>query len=109
MARVQNLRTMTLLAQTRRLIQQLGPYQSLALLLVPMVLVEPLKVAALFVAGDGHWLTGTGIIVGAYSVSLLVVHRLFRAVRPKLMMLSWFAKLWTGFSALRDRVWTRVR
>jgi hypothetical protein len=106
MARVQNLRTMTLLAQTRRRIQQLGPYQSLALLLVPTALVEPLKVVALFVAGKGHWLTGTGMIVGAYSVSLLIVHRLFKAVRPKMMMLSWFDKLWTRFSEIRDRVRT---
>jgi hypothetical protein len=53
-------------------IQKLGPYQSLALLLVPVTLVEPLKLLALLVAVEGHWLTGTAMIVGAYAVSLFI-------------------------------------
>ena len=95
---------MMVLASARRRIQKLGPYQSMALLLVPVTLVEPLKFVALFVAGEGYWLTGTGMILGAYAVSLLVVERLFRVVKPKLMTLSWFAKLWTGLVAFRNKV-----
>lgn len=95
---------MTLLARARRRIQKLGPYQSLALLLVPVSLVEPLKLIALFVAGGGHWLTGTGIMVAAYAASLLVLERLFRVVKPKLLMLVWFAKVWNWVIVLRDRV-----
>jgi hypothetical protein len=48
-------RGMMVLAGARRMIQKLGPYQSLALLLVPVTLVEPLKLLALLVAGEGHW------------------------------------------------------
>ena len=77
-------REMTVLAWVRRRIQQLGPYQSLALLMVPMGLVEPLKIVALFVAGKGHWFSGTAMIIGAYAVSLLIIERLFRVVKPKL-------------------------
>jgi hypothetical protein len=91
-------RGMTALARTRRRIQQLGPYQSLALLMVPVGLAEPLKVVALFVAGTGHWFSGMGIIVGAYAVSFLIIERLFRVVKPKLMMMGWFARLWTWIS-----------
>src|ERR1700704_4180955 len=100
-------RRMTVL---RRAIQKWGPYQSLALLLVPVTLVEPLKLVALVVAGEGHWLTGTAMIVGAYAVSLLFVERLFRVVKPKLLTLSWFAKLWTRLVALRNKVipWSSV-
>lgn len=97
-------REMTLLARARRRIQGLGPYQSLALLVVPLSLVEPLKLLALFVAGNGHWLTGTGMLVAAYAASLLLVERLFRVVKPKLLMLDWFAKFWTGVLALRNKV-----
>jgi hypothetical protein len=101
---------MMVLASARRRIQKLGPYQSMALLLVPVTLVEPLKFVALFVAGEGHWLTGTGMILGAYAVSILVVERLFRVVKPKLMTLSWFAKLWMRLVALRNKVipWSSV-
>ncbi len=95
---------MTVLARTRRRIQQLGPYQSLCLMLLPLLIVEPLKLVALVVAGNGHWLTGTGMIVGSYTASLLCVERLFRVVKPKLMMMNWFAKGWSWFAGLRDRV-----
>jgi hypothetical protein len=103
-ARTRRRREMTLVAGVRRRIQQLGPYQSMALLAIPLAVVEPLKFISLFVAGKGHWLTGTGMIVAAYAVSLLIVERLFRVVLPKLMTLSWFAKLWARFVALRNRI-----
>jgi hypothetical protein len=101
--RTRQRRKMTRLSGIRRRIQKMGPYPSMALLALPMMLVEPLKILALFVAGKGHWLTGTGMIIAAYAVSLLFVERLFKAVKPKLMTLNWFAKLWTGFIAIRDK------
>jgi len=30
---------------------------------------------AVIVAGGGHWLTGTGMLVGAYAASLLLIER----------------------------------
>jgi hypothetical protein len=95
---------MTLVAGVRRRIQRLGPYQSMVLLAIPVAVVEPLKFVSLFVAGKGHWLTGTGMIVAAYAVSLLILERLFRVVRPRLMTLGWFARLWAGYVGLRNRV-----
>jgi len=92
---------MTFLARIRRRLQKISPYLSLVLLLIPLLLVEPLKVVALVVAGKGHWLTGTGMLVVTYAASLLIVERLFRVVKPKLMMMGWFAKLWAGFVAPR--------
>jgi hypothetical protein len=83
----------------RRSIEKLGPYQSLALLAVPLCLVEPLKVIAVF----GHWITGTAMITLAYAASLLVVERLFAIVKPKLLQLRWFAKLWSWFIVQRYR------
>jgi hypothetical protein len=97
------------MASARRRIQQLGPYQSLALMLLPIVLVEPLKIAALFVAGNGHWLSGTGILIAAYLASLFVVERLFKVVKSKLMTMNWFAALWIWFTAVRDKSWRWLR
>jgi hypothetical protein len=95
---------MTLLARIRRRLQKVSPYASLILLLIPLLLVEPLKLVAVIVAGGGHWLTGTGMLVGAYAASLLVTERLFQIVKPKLMTIGWFAKLWSGFVALRAKL-----
>ena len=89
-------------ARVRRRIQQLSPYQSLLLLFVPIATAEPLKIVALVVAGKGHWLSGAVTIIAAYGTSLLVTERLFRLVKPKLMMLHWFAAIWTKVASLRD-------
>ena len=88
----------------RRAVDRLGPYQSLALLLIPLSIVEPLKLAAVAVAGHGHWLTGTGMIVVAYAVSIFLVEKLFVIVKPNLLKLDWFARTWIRFVALRRRV-----
>lgn len=87
----------------RRWIEQLGPYQSLLLLAVPTSIVEPLKLIAIAIAGKGHWISGTFVIIAAYAASLLLVERLFRITKPKLLMLPWFARLWSWFVDLRAR------
>ncbi|MGY8706123.1 hypothetical protein RAD16_10325 [Bradyrhizobium sp. 18BD] len=88
----------------RRSIGGLGPYPSLFLLALPTATVEPLKLVAVAVAGEGHWITGTAMIVACYAFSLLVVERLFVIVKPKLLMIPWFAKLWKAFVSVRTRV-----
>ncbi|GAC1333554.1 MAG: hypothetical protein NVSMB20_06400 [Bradyrhizobium sp.] len=95
---------MTPLAGLRRQAQKLGPYQSLALLAVPLVFAEPLKLLALYVAGGGRWFTATGMMIGAYAASLLLVERLFKVVKPKLLILGWFALLWSWWVAGRNRL-----
>ena len=87
----------------RRLVEGLGPYQSLALFLVRSGLVEPLKLIAVAVAGDGHWITGTVMIVAAYAAGLLLVDRLFVVVKPKLLTLPWFARLWRWVVTVRSK------
>jgi hypothetical protein len=89
-------------------IEQLGPYQSLILLAVPTSIVEPLKLVAVAIAGEGHWITGTLVIVAAYATSILAIERLFAIVKPKLMTLSWFARLWTWFGGLRGIRWLKA-
>jgi hypothetical protein len=88
----------------RRSIEKLGPYQSLVLLLIPASIVEPLKLLAVAVAGEGHWITGTATMIVAYAGSLLAVERLFKVVKPKLLTLPWFARLWNWFVVLRSKV-----
>jgi hypothetical protein len=41
-------------------------------------------------------------ITCAYAASLLLVERLFKIVKPKLLTLRWFARLWSW--SIRGRV-----
>jgi hypothetical protein len=94
---------MQFLKDFRRRLEQLGPYPSLLVLAIPLVIVEPFKLVAVLVAGDGHFLTGLLFLICAYVVSLVVTERLFVILKPKLLMLPWFAKSWRWFIALRRR------
>ena len=88
----------------RRTIEGLRPYPSLLLLGLPMATVEPLKLAAVALAGKGHWISGTVMIASCYAFSLLVVERLFVIVKPKLLTIPWFARVWSRFVAVRTRL-----
>ena len=84
---------MTFAAAVRRKIQQFGPYKSLAVLLVPLVIVEPIKLAGVAFLGLGHWVGGVCMIVGAYAGGILFLDRLFRVVKSKLYQIEWCAVL----------------
>jgi hypothetical protein len=82
---------MTFPAALRRNIQQFGPYKSLAVLLVPLVVVEPVKMTGMAFVGLGHWVGGICMIIGGYAAGILVVDRLYRVVKSKLYTMPWCA------------------
>lgn len=93
-----------------RLFQRIGewlgrlpPYVALVALGVPFVIIEPLKIVAIWWAGAGHVLTGTSALLLAHVLSLLVVERIFHATYWPLMQIGWFSKLLGWMFAIRDR------
>jgi hypothetical protein len=102
-------RSMTFAAATRRKIQQFGPYRSLAVLLAPLLVVEPVKMTGVAFVGLGHWFGGACMIVGGYAAGLLVVDRLYRVVKSKLYTMPWCAWLATQLQAILARWrWRRI-
>ena len=67
------------MASARGYIERLGPYQSLLILSIPTGLVEPLKLIAVAVAGEGHWITGTVMIIVAYGSAYCSSNVYFRS------------------------------
>jgi hypothetical protein len=96
------------LRRLRRQIERLPPYPALLILAVPLAVVEPLKLATIFIAGEGHWITGGIVMLFAYAISLFVTEWLFVVVKPKLLTLPWFARAWAWFVAVRDKMWRWV-
>jgi hypothetical protein len=96
------------LRRLRRQIERLPPYPALLILVVPLAVVEPLKLATIFIAGEGHWITGGVVMLFSYAISLFVTHWLFVVVKPKLISLPWFARAWGWFVAVRDKTWRWV-
>jgi hypothetical protein len=44
------------------------------------------------------------IIIAAYAASVLIIERLFAVVKPKLLKLRWFAKLWARVVVFRYKI-----
>jgi len=90
-------------------IGRLPPYVVLVLLAVPFVVIEPVKLFAVYWTAVGHVLAGPVLLVFAHLLSLLTVERLYHAGYEPLMRIGWFARLMRWLVGLRDRAldWAR--
>lgn len=96
------------LRQVETLIRGLPPQMALAVLLLPSLLLIPVKLGALWLISQGHRLLGLFVILAAKVVGTAIVARLFTLTQPALMRMPWFARLYgrwiTWKTALLDRV-----
>jgi hypothetical protein len=72
-------------------IRSLGPYPMLALFLVPLIILEPVKPVALYLLGTGHFVAGTLVLVLGEVLKITLVERLFQLGKDKLMTIPAFA------------------
>ena len=78
-------------ARLRAWIRSLRPYPTLLLFAVPVIVLEPVKPVALYLAGTGRIIWGAAIFVGGELLKLVLVERLFSLTRDKLMSIRAFA------------------
>ena len=102
---------MSLLARLRRYLRGLSPYAALFVLALPLLIIEPFKLVAVFIFGSGHWMIGLLVMLVAYALSVFVVEQLFHIVKPKLIKLPWFGAFWKRVVAFREKTshWLRRR
>jgi hypothetical protein len=92
-----------LFAAIGALIGRLPPYVVLLILAVPFVVLEPLKVFALYWFALGHLIQGGVLLIVAHGLSILTLERLYHAGKRQLMQIGWFARIMGGLGALRDQ------
>jgi hypothetical protein len=85
-------------------VARLPPYPTLALFLIPMAVIWPIKLYALYLIGLGHVAYGALAFVAAKVVGIGLAERLFAISRDKLLSIGWFAKGYFFVIAVRDRV-----
>ncbi|WP_027547066.1 hypothetical protein [Bradyrhizobium sp. WSM2254] len=77
--------------QLRAWIKSLPPYPSLALFSVPVIILEPVKPVAAYLAATGQVLSGALTFIVGELLKLVLVERLFHLTRDKLMRIPAFA------------------
>lgn len=84
------------------LIQLLPPYAMLVVLAVPFVLIEPLKIFALWWIASGHIIQGGALLIVSHILSILILERLYHTGHDQLMRIGWFKTLMSWLVRLRD-------
>jgi hypothetical protein len=101
-------------SRLRAWIRSLRPYPALALFLVPLIILEPVKPGAAFLAATGHVKLGLTVLVIGEILKLVLVERLFCLNRDKLMSIPAFAWAYGKYRLVMDRLesmeaWQMVR
>ena len=79
-----------------RLVQVLPAWGVAVVFLIPMGLLLPIKMAALYFMSSGHVFSGVTIIILAKIGGTAISAKLFGIAKPKLLTLIWFARTY-GF------------
>jgi hypothetical protein len=91
-----------------RLIASLPPYGALCVLAVPMIVLEPVKLLALWRIASGSLLAGAALLVAAKIAGMAVILRLHAIAEPKLMSIAWYKRVHDWVLALRRRIYLSV-
>ena len=87
-----------------RWIVSLGPYPSLALFAVPLIILEPAKPLSGYLIGTGHFFAGAVTFITAEVLKLTFVERLFQLNREKLLSIPAFAWGYQYWRRMMDAV-----
>ena len=74
-----------------RWITSLRPYPTLALFVIPLVILEPAKPFAAYLIATGHVVPGFAVLAIAEILKLVIIERLFSVSRDKLLSIPAFA------------------
>jgi hypothetical protein len=102
------------LNRLRTWIRSLRPYPSLALFAVPLIILEPVKPVAAYLAATGNVRSGLIVLVVGEILKLVLVERLFTLNRHKLLSIPSFAWAYGKYRLVMDRLesmeaWQTVR
>jgi len=80
----------TIKKQIASWVEQLSPAFSLVVFAVPLGLLLPFKIAALWLLARGYWISAANTLIVAKLVGLGSTHFVYDTARAKLLQLVWF-------------------
>lgn len=85
----------------RRMVARTPPPLVLALFVIPVAVILPFKIGALWLIARGHFLLGGLTFFAAKTTGVGVSAVLFDLCRERLLLMAWFARLYGLLLALR--------
>ncbi len=90
-------------------VARLSPPAALAVLLLPTLVLVPVKLLALWLIAQGAALTGLAVVVVAKLLGTAVLAWLFALTQPALMRMPWFAAGYRRWYAWKEALLAWVR
>ena len=84
-------------------INNLSPAMTLIVFIVPVILLFPLKLVALWLLAHEYWMGAVATIAFGKLVGVGVTAFIFDVTRPKLLQMAWFKTLYQFVVALRAK------
>ncbi|RZI99185.1 MAG: hypothetical protein EOP39_25105 [Rubrivivax sp.] len=88
--------------QFEALLKRLPPRWAFVVLVLPSLLILPVKLLAVWLVAEGRVALGVGLVILAKLIGTALLAWLFQLIQPALMQLRWFARLhgrWTAWKA----------
>src|ERR1039457_5081110 len=79
-------------------IASLGPYPTLVLFVIPLVLLEPIKPFSAYLIASGHFINGMLVFALGEVLKIIIVERIFHIGRDKLLTIQAFAWMYNYVS-----------
>lgn len=86
------------LARLRHWVAAQNRYVALALVFVPLLLLEPLKPLSVYLIAKKYVAAGAVVLIASEVTKIVLVERMFQITKPKLLTFIWFAR---GYDALQ--------
>lgn len=86
-----------------RLIEDLPPWATLIVFVVPFILLLPVKFLEVYLLATKQWLAAGTVLILAKLIGLGVTAFIFDVTRAKLLQMAWFRRVYEWF--LWARIW----
>lgn len=97
------------IARLEAWLRTLPPWAALPTFLAPIVLLLPVKLAALWFAVQGHYAWSLASLLFGKAVTTALIARLYGLLRPALVTMPWYLRAESRVFAFRDRVYAFVQ
>lgn len=98
-----------LIRQCETLLRRLPPRWAFVVLLLPSLLILPVKLGALWLVAQGRVMLGVGLVIAAKVAGTALLAWLFQLIQPALLQLPWFARLYARWTAWKAGLLAWVR
>ncbi|MCW5748095.1 MAG: hypothetical protein KIT36_18040 [Alphaproteobacteria bacterium] len=88
---------------------RLPPYPAMALFLLPVIILFPVKVGAVWLLAEGKVLLGGAVLLVGKVVGTAFAARIYKLLHPALATLAWFVRVETWVFGWRDRLYAAVK